>query len=90
MKFKLCSSVLDTASLSWYNEIKDYSYANPIFGMTTGHFTQLVWKGTKSVGFGVSVSSTGSVYGKLTNIIISYLARITRYRPKRLIAKQSF
>merc|ERR1719235_1465589 len=35
---------------SWYSEIDDYSFDDPGFGMSTGHFTQLVWKGTTKVG----------------------------------------
>lgn len=38
----------------WYGEIKDYSYDRPGFSMTTGHFTQVVWKGTAQVGCGMS------------------------------------
>ncbi|KAF9111149.1 hypothetical protein BGX27_005330 [Mortierella sp. AM989] len=34
----------------WYGEVKDYKYNNPGFSGATGHFTQVVWKGTKSVG----------------------------------------
>lgn len=36
----------------WYNEVKDYDYSKPGFSMKTGHFTQVVWKGTKRVGCG--------------------------------------
>ncbi|KAG0215364.1 hypothetical protein BGX28_000104 [Mortierella sp. GBA30] len=35
---------------AWYNEVRMYNYNNPGFTMQTGHFTQVVWKGTKSVG----------------------------------------
>ncbi|KAG0203495.1 hypothetical protein BGX28_004248 [Mortierella sp. GBA30] len=35
---------------AWYNEVKFYDYNRPGFTMKTGHFTQVVWKGTKSVG----------------------------------------
>ncbi|KAF9947758.1 hypothetical protein BGZ72_010299 [Mortierella alpina] len=34
----------------WYSEAKFYNYGNPGFSGRTGHFTQVVWKGTKSVG----------------------------------------
>jgi len=37
----------------WYGEIKDYDYKNPGFSMQTGHFTQVVWKTTQSVGCGM-------------------------------------
>ncbi|KAG0215362.1 hypothetical protein BGX28_000102 [Mortierella sp. GBA30] len=35
---------------AWYNEVKMYDYNRPGFTMQTGHFTQVVWKDTKSVG----------------------------------------
>ncbi|KAG0280831.1 hypothetical protein BGZ95_008503 [Linnemannia exigua] len=35
---------------AWYNEVSKYNYNNPGFSMATGHFTQVVWKATKSVG----------------------------------------
>lgn len=35
---------------AWYNENRDYDYAAGQFGEDTGHFTQMVWKGTTSVG----------------------------------------
>ena len=38
----------------WYDEIKGYSFKQPGFSMQTGHFTQVVWRGTTSVGCGKS------------------------------------
>ncbi len=38
----------------WYDEIKGYSFKQPGFSMQTGHFTQVVWRGTKSLGCGKS------------------------------------
>ncbi|OAQ32826.1 PR-1-like protein [Linnemannia elongata AG-77] len=35
---------------AWYNEVSKYNYNRPGFSMATGHFTQVVWKNTKSVG----------------------------------------
>ena len=46
----------------WYDEIKDYDFDNPGFNMATGHFTQVVWKDTKEVGFGVAKAKSGSIY----------------------------
>jgi uncharacterized protein YkwD len=36
----------------WYAERKHYSYQKPGFSMQTGHFTQLVWKGSTKLGCG--------------------------------------
>jgi uncharacterized protein YkwD len=38
----------------WYDEIKGYSFEQPGFSMQTGHFTQVVWRGTTAVGCGKS------------------------------------
>ncbi|MBV8757890.1 MAG: hypothetical protein JO257_11455 [Deltaproteobacteria bacterium] len=38
----------------WYDEIKQYKFPDGGFSMETGHFTQLVWRGTKHVGCGHS------------------------------------
>ena len=48
---------------SWYDEIKDYNFNNPGFKRTTGHFTQVVWKNSKYVGFGFAKSKSGYYYG---------------------------
>ncbi|MFG2005124.1 CAP family protein [Spirillospora sp. NPDC048911] len=46
---------------SWYNEISDYDFNKPEFTPSSGHFTQLVWKGSTKVGIG-RVSGQGSTY----------------------------
>merc|ERR1719220_1748735 len=38
----------------WYGEIKDYNWSNAVFAMNTGHFTQVVWKGSTQLGIGVA------------------------------------
>jgi pathogenesis-related protein 1 len=38
----------------WYAEGSQYRYPNGGFSMDTGHFTQLVWRGSESLGCGVS------------------------------------
>jgi uncharacterized protein YkwD len=47
---------------AWYSEIKNYNYAMPVFSMTTGHFTQVVWKGTTEIGCGKARSKSGNIY----------------------------
>ena len=44
------------ASESWYDEIKDYDFnkGGSSNGGVVGHFTQVVWKNTKEVGFGLA------------------------------------
>ena len=39
----------------WYNEINNYNYDEKKFQKNTSHFTQLIWKNTKKVGFGLAV-----------------------------------
>merc|ERR1711971_303994 len=41
---------------SWYSEIKDYKFGKEPSrgGPVTGHFTQVVWKGSTEVGVGVA------------------------------------
>ena len=41
----------------WYSENVLYNYSRPGFSGTTGHFTQLMWKSTTSIGLGSSVQN---------------------------------
>lgn len=49
------SGALDPESTvaMWYDEVKKYNFKTGAFSMETGHFTQVVWTTTKSVGCGV-------------------------------------
>ncbi|KAF5102023.1 hypothetical protein D0Z03_000479 [Geotrichum reessii] len=40
----------ENAIQGWYDEIKDYDFSSGQFSMSTGHFTQVVWKDTTQVG----------------------------------------
>lgn len=53
----------ELASYEWYNEIELHRWKE--FQKETGHFTQLIWKGTKEVGFGVA--NKGNTYFVVAN-----------------------
>ena len=54
------------ASTAWYNEIKDYTYAeigsSKNANVVIGHYTQMIWNTTTEVGMARAVSTSGSVY----------------------------
>lgn len=43
-----------TATKAFYDEIARYNFSSGQFMQGTGHFTQVVWKGSKNMGIGVS------------------------------------
>ncbi|GBF94313.1 hypothetical protein Rsub_06935 [Raphidocelis subcapitata] len=49
---------VDGSFYAWYNEIKDYDFSKPDFGYNTGHFTQVVWKGSTKIGCGYKLCPT--------------------------------
>lgn len=49
------------ATKSWYDEIKSHNF-NKDYQDGTGHFTQVIWKGSKEVGFGISKNKKGYTY----------------------------
>lgn len=72
------TSVVD----AWYNEVKyyDYTAGKSLTGQVTGHFTQIVWKGTTDLGcaskfcsnlggtfYVCDYSPPGNYYGQYTN-----------------------
>ena len=46
----------------WFSEKANYNYASPGFSPNTGHFTQIVWKGSTQLGCGVAACPTGQFY----------------------------
>ncbi len=69
MLAELSKEVIDC----FYNEIKDYDFKKPVFSMSTGHFTQLVWRQSTKLGVGVTVGNDGSYvvarYGPAGNMM---------------------
>ena len=54
----------EMATTDWYNEIKMHNFKKD-FQHDTGHFTQLIWKGTEEVGFGIA--NKGKKYYAVVN-----------------------
>jgi uncharacterized protein YkwD len=38
----------------WYDEVRQYNFGAPGFQKGTGHFTQIVWRGTRELGCAVA------------------------------------
>ena len=47
---------------SWYSEVKDFDFTKSGYQSGTGHFTQVVWKGSKELGIGKAKSADGQVF----------------------------
>ncbi|KAK6621336.1 hypothetical protein RUM43_011642 [Polyplax serrata] len=47
------------ACKSWYNEIKNYDFDCEPRSLSTGHFTQMVWRTTRELGMGLAKSNSG-------------------------------
>lgn len=46
----------------WYGQINDFSFGREPEVLTSGLFTQIVWKNTKELGIGCAKSKTGKLY----------------------------
>ena len=46
----------------WYAEIANYDFAAPGFAAQTGHFTQVVWRGSTKLGCGRTMCPMGVTY----------------------------
>jgi len=54
------SGVCVAATDGWYSEVDKYDWNNPAFSMETGHFTQVVWRGSSRVGYAVASGQFGT------------------------------
>lgn len=50
------------ATKSWYDEIEYYNFNSDSGNTASGHFSQVVWKGTREVGFGVTKNYNGQYF----------------------------
>jgi uncharacterized protein YkwD len=68
LHFFFSTESIDAAQLAeqavshWYAEIKKYNFKRPGFSGATGHFTQVVWKGSTSLGCGAAKSKEQSYF----------------------------
>ena len=67
--------------LKWYNEGAEYDYKLNKYQNNKGHFTQIIWKNTKEVGFGFHLNDSGifcgvAVYFPAGNILGEYANNI--------------
>ena len=53
---------VENACKSWYQEKKKYNFESNKYQNETGHFTQMVWKETKKIGFGYTKTDQGKTY----------------------------
>ena len=44
---------------SWYNENVNYNYDKPGSNININHFTQIIWKDTKTLGVGIAFARNG-------------------------------
>ena len=51
----------------WYEEKNNFDFNNPSTQVNTKNFTQMVWKDTESIGFGLAYSKNGNTF-----IVINY------------------
>lgn len=56
----------------WYDEEPEYDYNSPGFTPGTGHFTQIVWKGTTQIGCGFATGCETSPMGFANTWVCQY------------------
>ncbi len=56
------SSSPDEVASDWYSEVSEYNFTNGSFGLNTGHFTQVVWRGTQALGCARSRCNGGELW----------------------------
>ncbi len=62
LAFFMPSTTGDRAVRGWYDEVSEYDFGRPRFGMNTGHFTQVVWRETRRLGCGLAECNGGQIW----------------------------
>ncbi|MBF6467110.1 secretion protein [Nocardia beijingensis] len=77
-------SFVQMGTKMWYDEIKDYDFNNPGFSMSTGHFTQVVWKASTRLGIGYAsengYTAAVALYNPPGNVQGQFPQNVTRPR----------
>ena len=73
-RFTVTSLALSEAVNSWYNEVSAYSFASPGFSSSTGHFTQVVWKGSVKLGCGYATCGASFAIANGVFVVCRYSA----------------
>jgi hypothetical protein len=59
------------ATSQWYDTITNHNFSSNEFNEKSGSFTQVVWKDTQEVGFGVARAPNGFFYS--VNYLLNYI-----------------
>merc|ERR1719491_2560835 len=73
----------DAAIQSWYGEEPDWNYAtHSSDGGVTGHFTQMVWKGTTKIGCAMNVNCNNmwAQQGFKNNVVVCRYMQAGNYQ----------
>lgn len=52
------------------DEASKYDYNHPGFSSGTGHFTQVVWKGSKQVACAIANCGAGTIFGQASKYVV--------------------
>ncbi|XP_022245733.1 Golgi-associated plant pathogenesis-related protein 1-like, partial [Limulus polyphemus] len=66
---------------SWYSEIKDYTFGKEPRSLSSGHFTQVVWRSSTELGVAQARSKTNKIivvanYNPAGNMVGSFAANV--------------
>ena len=73
---------------AWYGEVGNYDYTTPeAHTATTGHFTQVIWKGTTTLGCGYSIG-TFTDNTQTPPVVFNTYFGVCRYTPAGNVSTQ--